>query len=146
MNLKEKGEIGQLVVAGALAKLGLHIALPTSDNLPYDLIVDSEGELFKVQVKTSGHRPNEGSTSFDLSSNNWYSKTIKKYSKKDCDVVACYDAIDGAIYLLQPKQFEDRKTFTIRKEPPKNGQKLGLNLHEDYVLNAERVKETFGVE
>jgi len=142
MNPKEKGEKGQRIVIGELAKCDLSVAIPLSDNLPWDLVViSSNGSLLKAQVKTSSESVNNGSVVFGLYSNNWYSGSTKKYDENDCDIMLLCDYEN--VYLLTPDEFTGRKCFTIRKEASKNGQSKNVNLAEKYLL-ANRIPDIRG--
>lgn len=72
--------------------------------------------------------------------------TITKYSKEDTDLMILCDY--DRVYLLSPSQFEGKTSFVkgktsfvIRLSPPKNNQKSGINLAEDYVISAKRIQE-----
>jgi hypothetical protein len=143
MNKKAIGERGQNCVIGDFAKFDIPVAIPLSDNLPFDLIVYINSKLYKIQVKASSQVNNKGSIEFDLSSNNWYTKTIKLYNENDCDIIACYDLNRNQTYLLSPKEFANKRRFTIRYEEAKNGQTKGMNFHDDYVLSEKRISEVF---
>ncbi len=143
MNPKSKGEKGERIVIGELAKYDLDVALPMSDNLPFDLIIITPNKLFKVQIKTSTYRPNKGAISFDLTSNNWNKKTVKKYTLDDCDIMICCDCIN--VYLLLPNQFVNKKSFSIRDAESKNNQEKLINRKEDFILSDKRIFEVFNI-
>ena len=109
MNSKKKGEIGERISIGELAKFGIDVAIPLTDNLPFDYIIIYKSKLFKAQVKSA--TPREDVCEFDLSSNNWYSKTTRKYTKKDVDVFILCDFIN--VFMLVLKDFEDKRSFII---------------------------------
>jgi len=140
-NKKAEGEKGVAIVIGELAKKGIQVAFPLSDNLPFDIILIYKGKLYKAQVKSGRrkHKNAQGSFSFKLTTNNWYSKTITKYTGDDIDVMVLCDY--EKIFLLGPKDFSGRSSFNIRNEAPKNGQKKGINLAEDFVLCDKRIAE-----
>jgi len=144
MNHKSIGELGQNCVIGELSKYGLGIAVLLSDNYPFEFIVVAGEKLFRVQVKTSTINDNGKSVYFSLTSNNWLKHTITKYTKKDCDVFACYDLIKHRTFLLKPEQFENRSSFTIRYEKTKNNNLSNINWYEDYELSNKSVKDVFG--
>jgi len=136
-NPKAKGEKGQKVVIGELAKHDIEVLIPLSDNLPYDLVIDWQGRLLKCQVKSSDYRPSKasGMVEFSLKTNNWYKKTSKTYSADEIDVMLLCDLRDWSVYVLGPKDFDGRSSFAMRDEAAKNGQKKGVNLREDYLLS-----------
>jgi hypothetical protein len=144
MNPKALGEKGVRIVIGELAKFDVDVAVPLTDNLPWDIVVVYGKQLYKVQVKSSRRcrRNCTGSIVFDLSSNNWYKKTIKKYTEDDCDAMMCCDFEN--VYVLGPEHFRNRREFSVRKLPPKNGQLSRIHQHSDFVLSRERLAAVFG--
>lgn len=140
MNYKTIGDIGQNCVIGELSKFGLGIAVLLSDNYPFDLIIIAGEKTFKAQVKTSTAF-SEGSTIWSFTTNNWHSGERYKYSKKDCDVIICYDLVNHKTFIID--DFENRKSISIRYVKPKNGQRL-INWFENYEISAKRIKKVFG--
>lgn len=51
MNTKQKGDIAEQTVVLYALKQGWGVSKPIGDRLPYDLIIDINGVLVKVQVK-----------------------------------------------------------------------------------------------
>lgn len=51
---KEKGRVGLSVAIAYYGMLGYTVSLPLNDTQGYDLIVDNQGILHKVQVKATG--------------------------------------------------------------------------------------------
>ncbi len=141
MNPKAKGEKGERIAIGELAKWDIDVAVPLTDNLRWDFIIIHNNKLFRAQVKSSTQvtKGCKGSVEFDLSSSNWYRGTISKYTDADCDVMVLCDYEN--IYLLKPEEFSNRKGFSIRREPGRNGQTKGMNFHDDFVLSKKRIKE-----
>jgi hypothetical protein len=115
MNHKKLGELGESIVIGELAKLGIDVAIPLSDNYPYDLIIIYDGDFYRAQVKTSTMVSRNGtSTEFRMRKNNWYKRTIKKYSAIDIDVMILCDITRHQVFILGSEDFENNSTFTIR--------------------------------
>lgn len=146
MNAKIKGERAQNAVIGELAKWSIDVAIPLSDNYPFDFITIADGTLKKIQVKSSGQISPTGSTVFDLTTNDWYRGTTTGYTSSDCDIIICFDLKSFDCYLLGSKDFVGKNTFSIRRELPKNGQKKLIKLHKNYVISSERIKEIFGID
>lgn len=138
MNHKALGEKGQRITIGILAKFDIDVAIPLTDNLPWDLILIYNGKLYKAQVKSSTCSLNNGSVTFGLRTNNWYTKTSKKYTELECDIMILCDYEN--IFLLSPKEFKNRNAFTIRKIASKNGQKTRINSFEDYIISTKRIE------
>lgn len=137
---KAKGERGVLCAIGEFAKMDVPVSMPLSDNLPYDLIIDYAGKLWKVQVKSSTRPTTDGSIGFDLTSNNWYSKTVKRYTVEDCDLFVLYDLVRNACYIIGPEHFSNRRNFTVRFATPKNRQSAMCHMHDDFLLTESRLQ------
>lgn len=86
MNKKHIGEVGERIAIGELAKFGIDVMLPLTDNLPFDLVVYHNNKFFKCQVKTCTNISENGSYVFNITSNNWYNHTQHHYTKDEVDV------------------------------------------------------------
>lgn len=144
MNWKTLGEMGENALIGELSKFGLHVAVPLSDNIPFDLIVITDKKLFKVQVKSSSYYTNCGCVSFGIGSHNFYKAQRESYKKEDCDVFALYDLRSQKVYLITREELGDQKSFSIRLKEAKNNQSSNCNFAEDLVLSSKRIEEIFG--
>ncbi len=49
--LKQKGDLAEMLVAADLVRRGYKVALPFGEDWDYDLIVERDGRLERVQVK-----------------------------------------------------------------------------------------------
>lgn len=141
MNTKDIGDVGCNCVIGELAKYGIGIAFPLSDNYPFDLIAIAGKKLFKIQIKSSS-TIFQGAVSFKATTNNFRTKETYKYSTEDIDAFAFYDLINHKLYLVSPKDMKGKSTFRIRiTQPKRNGGRY--NMAENYIISKERVKELF---
>jgi hypothetical protein len=57
MNTKKQGDVGLGVAIGWFVSVGYTVSVPLTDSQPYDLVVDREGRLSRVQVKTTTYKP-----------------------------------------------------------------------------------------
>lgn len=146
MNPKELGERGESIVIGELAKWCIDVAIPISDNNPFDLILMIGKKIFKAQIKTTSAKTSSNSVSFGLDTNNWYTGDFFGYTREDCDVILCCDLISYCVYLLSPSDFEGKRSFTIRTIPSKNKQIKRCNLHDDFIISKERIKSVLKVD
>jgi len=51
MNTSQNGDIAETQAVAELVKQGYLVSVPTSGHCPYDLVLDKNGELLRVQVK-----------------------------------------------------------------------------------------------
>jgi len=142
MNYKSIGEIGQNCVIGDLSRYGIVMAVPLSDNIPFDLIaIINNSNLFRIQVKTSSRYRNNV-VKFALRTTNWRRGTTRTYTGTDCDVCVCYDLLNKNTFLLTKKDFLNRSHFSFRYKPPKNNNK-NINKSDDFIISEKRIKEVF---
>jgi hypothetical protein len=52
MNTKQIGDTSEAMILAALIKRGYTVSIPFGDNDPYDLVVETDRGLHRVQVKT----------------------------------------------------------------------------------------------
>jgi hypothetical protein len=64
MNTNRKGNISEVQVLNAFVQVDCYVLLPFGNGAPYDLVVDIQGKLFRVQVKTA--RLRNGCVMFSL--------------------------------------------------------------------------------
>lgn len=136
MNTKAMGNIGEAKFLCKCVELGIPIYSSFGDNERSDFIIDYDNKLLRIQVKTSGRSPSEGSIIFDLVSSTVHRKNgVKhKYTIDEVDYFACYNLLKDEIYLI--KNNGDMGTITIRWLPPKNNQK---NYNKAEELTIEKI-------
>ena len=136
MNSKDKGNIGEAIVLAEFTKRQIQVAIPFGDNARYDLIAEFNGKLNKIQVKYCGQTTENHSFICPCASstNHTTNKHLSTY-ENDVDYMAFYLAAIDQILLVPIKKIEGKKTITFRTEPSKNGQRIGINLVEDYLLD-----------
>jgi len=141
MNRKKLGEIGERIAIGELAKFGIDVMLPMTDNLPFDLVVYYNNRFFKCQVKTSTFITKEGSMSFDISTNDWYQHTVHTYTSNEVDVWILCDLKN--IYLIRYDENASKKAIALRISPTKNNQHSKVRYAKDYLISQTRIEEVF---
>jgi Holliday junction resolvase-like predicted endonuclease len=65
-NSKKKGDVGLGAAIAYFTRMGYCVCLPLTDSQEYDLIVDIDKILHKVQVKTTTHKKKSGVYSVEL--------------------------------------------------------------------------------
>lgn len=66
-NSKTRGDETEITIIHDLISAGYGISIPFGDNDPYDIIVDDDGDLYRVQCKTAW-RTNAGTIRFNTHS------------------------------------------------------------------------------
>ncbi len=121
-----KGDVAELAVATRYLELGYWVSKPFGDDAPYDLIVDFNGELKRIQVKHV--KPKNECLNIKLNSS-----TGKKY-KETVDLIAAWDCVNKNVYEINPNNFKAEKILALRLKQTKNNQSSGVIYAEKYIL------------
>lgn len=133
MNSKRIGNIGEVKALSKFVELGIPVYIQFGDNETADLVADFNGKLNKIQVKTSS-KAEDGKMEFQVASATSFSRTgdtVHKYTEFEVDYFVLYNIQRDKIFIVPFEECSSR-TFTIRYELPKNGQKIGIHMEEDY--------------
>jgi len=117
MNTKERGDhaVGQAI--NYFMNHGYEVCLPIGDKRDFDLVVEKDGQLKKVQVKYAGLYGASGKCKVGLriTGGNQSFNYAKKYSKDAFDLLFIYTA-KGEKYLLPWDQITFRNELSIETE------------------------------
>lgn len=132
--MRNTKEIGDMAVAGVLARLlkkGYAILLPFGDSQRYDLVLDKEGQLFRVQCKNG--RVRNGCIRFNSSSTEWYKKHSRKNYKGQVDYFGVYCPEFDKTYLV-PVDVVGETQGVLRITAPKNNQARYIRWGNEYEI------------
>ena len=118
-NTKKQGDAGMGIAIGWFTNNGYNISIPLTDSQDYDLVVEVNGELKKVQVKTTSYKTKYGTYSVSVSvkgGNRSGTGKIKKFDWKSVD------------YLFIATNNGDKYIIPTFENIPKNS----INLGEQY--------------
>ena len=90
MNTKQQGDIGVAHAIYYYTLEGYKVSIPNTDSTRYDLIVDKEGKLYRVQCKTTFSKSPDGNYMASLRTmggNQSWGGAIKKISAEETDLV-----------------------------------------------------------
>ena len=136
MNTVLVGDIGESVAIAAFTTAGLVVSKPLSNNAKYDLIVELNNSLYKVQVKSTNSIKNDkmyfATKTTNYSKGSWSSNT---YTKDDVDIffLYCLENDWAGLYFLEDNTVAPIN-ITLHLAAPKNGQKAHIRLAEDYTF------------
>ena len=134
MDSKKKGNLTELQCLAAFIECGYEVSIPYGDSSKYDFIADKDGQLLKIQVKTSSMKNgNSDAICFSCRSTHVNCSGVKnvRYSENEIDYFATY--WDGKCYVVPVQECSVEKT--LRFVPPKNGQTKGISFAEEYEIN-----------
>lgn len=137
---KQKGNLTEMQCLAAFMANGCGVSIPYGDNSKYDFIADVDGRLLKIQVKTASQK-DETAIKFSCRTTHVNCAGVKneRYTVTDIDYFATY--WNNKCYLIPVTECSTDKT--LRFEYPKNGQKQGIVLAQNYELEIQlqKVKE-----
>ncbi len=143
---KDKGDLALIKVIADLRQHGILCCLPLSEHLPFDLIavMPDMKTLLRVQVKyRSGTK--HGTVLVEFKNNYYDSKKIywKSVDFSEVDAYAVYiPDVDQVAYFRVDDLQDAVGSLTLRFEPPKNNQRKGVNLIDDFrnpfLISSER--------
>ena len=133
---KQKGDVSEAVILAELVKLGFTVLQPFGDNQSYDLVVEKDGQFFRIQCKTGILK--NGVVNFRTVS------TLPRFKggydqrsyKGLVEFFVVYCPQNGGIYVLPPNEMPEGTAY-LRVKPTKNSQSKGVRMAEDYILNED---------
>ena len=134
LNTKEIGNLTELQCMTRLYELGCSISIPFGNSDKYDLIMDINDKLYKVQIKHSSEYFDDlGDIAYIKFKCTWQSHNTKgylrqRYNANEIDFFATF--YNGECYLIPQNECSNEKILRIK--PPKNGQRKGISFLEDY--------------
>lgn len=135
---QQKGTMTELRCILDLTSLGYRCLQPVDESSKYDVVVDlDKGNFKRIQCKTSSWvtDTSEPEVAFAINTccqtTNTKSITRHKYSKDDIDYF--YTWFNGQGYLVSIEEATGT-TFRWRYEYPKNGQKQGIHIANEYKI------------
>jgi hypothetical protein len=117
MNTKERGDIAVAKAISFFITNGYEVCLPLGDRRDYDLVVEKEGLLQKVQVKYAGiySRGNVCKVGLRITGGNQSFGYSKKYKKNSFDFLYVYTQKDEE-YLLPWDKITFRNELSIESK------------------------------
>lgn len=126
---KIKGLVTELQCQTYFTSKGYNVSIPLGEDCRYDMIVDIEGLLLRIQVKHA----NEDETGFTIQTKSTQSNTVSntnhRYNKEQIDYFATY--CNGQYYLIKVEECSTSKRLVFVKT------QTSQNLAEDYLAEKE---------
>jgi len=101
-NSKKQGDVGIGIAIGWFVANGYTVSIPLTDSQDYDLVVETDGVLKKVQVKTSTYQAYSGVYSVELRTkggNRTGTGRTKSFAQCTSDLLFILTG-DGCKYLI----------------------------------------------
>lgn len=117
---------------------GIPISKPLTNNLPYDCIIDWQGKLLKIQIKTGYSSPSRNSFIFNCrsTSKNYSEVVMKTYENKIDGFITWYKEKPENFYYIPIEKANKSTMIIYYGENPTKQQ----NYHLNYLFNAALVQ------
>ena len=112
LTTQQKGIATEMFVAARLLQLGYNVSQPLCQDSKYDLIVDVNNKLYRLQVKTA-RQISEDTILFNCRSTTKNSQTNKSryYQENEIDYFATY--WNNEVFLILPSQCSSEKRLHL---------------------------------
>lgn len=119
-----KGSIAEALVVADVIRRGYRVSIPYCADSPYDLLVDRQGKIERVQVKFA--QVIEGGIRFPCATSR------RVYTSANVDWLAACEPISGRCYYVPAGQLgKGRRSMTLRYEATK---RTGAKLASEYLV------------
>lgn len=137
---KEKGNAGLSLAIGYYGSNGYIVSLPLNDTQDYDLIVDKNQKLYKVQVKATSQRSPQGYTVVQVSSSGGTNGQVyKTVSDTDIDILFVVTELCEFYEIPIEEIYQSR---TINLGPDKQKFRVDF-LSNSYLPKEKEIKNKF---
>jgi hypothetical protein len=135
---KERGEWVELLFMVCAARRGLKVAWRHGDTSRYDVVVDSGGELYRVQVKSTTFKRRECWECLCFWSRVSEKREAKAYSTKYIDFVAAYVVPEDAWFIIPAERIRTTSLYLPTRARAERS-RYGQYLDAWHLLGAEEV-------
>lgn len=102
---------------------GYTVSIPLNDTQDYDLVVDMDGKLKKIQVKATSHKRTNNAYQVQLRTiSGTTRKPYKTVKDTDIDYLFCLSG-DGTMYLIPIDVITSGNSISLSKEKSKYSKK-----------------------
>ena len=142
------GDWAELAVAADLASYGYSIQFPFGEDSNYDLAIERNGSLERVQVKYA--RSRGGVVAVRCCSQSLTKGVVrqtKRYTSAMIEWLAVFDAGTQRCFYIPSEELGDGMSLIhLRLTPPANNQAKGIRMAADYETLPPRVTRLAGPE
>lgn len=123
----------ELEVALKFIEKGYIVSVPYGNNSRYDLLVDTDTHIYRIQVKHASLNEN-GSYTIDTCNKvaTITQRKVKHYTKEDVDFIA--SIIENQLVLLPVELIQNSRSKVMRTSLPEKGNTANCNLVQNYSM------------
>jgi hypothetical protein len=131
-----KGAIAEAAISAAAFELGIYVLRPVIEGRRYDLILDVDGRLLRVQCKWAPRRGNVIVVTLRTSRHTPHGYVRTTYTANEVDGVAVYCHELKRCFYLPIGLVAGRSGIHLRLRPAANNQEAAINYADDYSFGA----------
>jgi PD-(D/E)XK endonuclease len=132
-----KGQITETKILARLTELGYNCLIPWGNDRRYDIAIDNEGQLLRLQCKTGRYNEKKGIIEFNTAitdhARGERGSHVRRGYVGQADYFGIYCPELGTLYLV-PVEDAPKGIASLRVRPTKNGQVKGVLMAETYLL------------
>jgi hypothetical protein len=132
MNTKEVGRIAHAKVLAKLTERGDNVLLPFADVGRYDLALDQDGKLIRIECKIG--RLKNGVVTFPTSSTSWYGGYERKNYRGDAELFGVWCPENDTVYLVPVDKVGVRECSLRVDTPSRRANLSKVRWAKDYVV------------
>lgn len=128
-----RGDVNELQCILDFQKRGYYCSIPFSGSCRYDIVVDIDNKLYKIQCKSATYSEDEGvlKMSATRSTTNTQKTTRYTYSEKEVDYF--YTSWKGYGFLIPIDEVSTEKYLRVKQ--PKTGIQSTMSIASDYLID-----------
>ncbi len=128
------GNIAELKIIAEIASLGVPVLRPVTEHERYDLVIQIAGTFIRVQCKSAPLYRDVVCIRTQSTRRGPSGFVRRPYTASEIDAIAAYCPDLDCCYLVPIEAVSQTRQITLRRTPPKNGQRACLNWATDYEL------------
>lgn len=128
-----RGDINELQCILDFQKRGYYCSIPFSGSCRYDVVVDINNHLYRIQCKSSSYKEEDGILNMKATrqTTNTIQTTHFKYTKEEIDYF--YTSWNNYSFLIPVEEVSTNKYLRVKM--PKNGIQESMSIASDYLLD-----------
>jgi len=132
----QKGAVAEAAIRLAAIELGLVVLLPLTEGGRYDLVIDLEPKLLRVQCKLAQHLA--GVLCVHVSTSRYTPRGYVRtsYTADEIDAVGAYSPELRRCFLIPVDEVSGRRALSLRLDPTRNNQSDRIRWARDYEFDA----------
>ena len=128
MNTNILGKTTEIEVMLYMTKKGYSVSIPFGDKDKYDQIWDINGQLLKIQIKTSHLYTKNNGKAIEFKTTGTSNGKVTSYTKKDIDYFATF--WEGQVYLVPVEETSSKKVLRFES----NSNASNISWAKDYTV------------